>query len=422
MKRILMVVSALACLTSSSQGWFFSTKKPKVIVRKTPPMDIGYEKSEALSLLNEIRESMGMNRLDPNEQLAAAAQAHARYLVNNDTSTHGEIEGLEGFTGSRPSLRANRAGYLSTQVSENLSTKNLSGKASIEGLFSAIYHRFGFLDASIDEVGVGAAQNSSESQKSAFVYLMGNSRLNHLCTVSSFQGYGRYVFGVCKDHAHRISKKHFDEARQENKRYNPKIILYPYDGQEDVPPVFYEEEPDPLPEYDVSGFPVSVTFNDYYVDRVRLISFRLFGKGSEPVSPVRLMSAHNDPQQRFTPYQFALFPLKRLAYDTEYRAQIVYEADGKQKEIAWHFHTRKPLDPLLRISQKEGTITIKHGRSYQLYLVPLDGHDVLTNVTFPDSVDVRFVDNNTLRITLMEDTPDSFDIKSEKRVIHVLVE
>lgn len=130
-------------------------------------IDLNYEKSEALHLLNEIRESMGMNTLVHNDYLALAAQAHASYLVRNDVTSHNEIPGLLGFTGRTPADRALKAGYLSTQVSENLSTKNRDSQSSIDGLFSAIYHRFGFLDVGIDEIGVGAMQDRSLPMQTA---------------------------------------------------------------------------------------------------------------------------------------------------------------------------------------------------------------------------------------------------------------
>ncbi|MCF6207191.1 MAG: CAP domain-containing protein [Sulfurovum sp.] len=412
--------SVVVILVMMNSLWL-SASAVKMIRYKPPQMDISYEKMEALSLLNEIRESMGMNTLIHNESLAAAAQAHADYLVWNHVTSHNEIPGHRGFTGRRPSDRAFRAGYLSSQVSENLSTKNPDARNSIDGLFSAIYHRFGFLDMSIDEAGVGVSQERKDTEWSAFVYLMGNSRLNALCHEPSFKGYGRYVYGVCRDKKHRISQKRFLSAKHANNEYNPKIVFYPYDGQTDVPPVFYSEIPDPLPDYDVSGFPISVAFNDFYFYKVELISFKLYdGRGREVV-PVRIMNRSNDPHGRFTSHQFALFPMKRLEYDTDYRVEVVYRDKGSKKRRSWTFHTKRLDETLFRIAKRTGTITIKPHKSYLLYLVPLDGHDVIKGVQFPEDVDVTFYDNNTLRITLMSDSKRPFTIKSKRHTIHVKV-
>jgi hypothetical protein len=398
-------------------GFFFPDKKP--VLREGPRMDITYEKSEAFSLLNEIREAMGMNTLSYNEQLTHAAQAHADYLIRNHTDSHDEVTGLPEFTGVKPVDRAWHAGYLSSQVSENLSTQNRSAKESIDGLFSAIYHRFGFLDVSIDEIGVGVTQDAREVKYTAFVYLMGNSALNALCHDSPFKGYGYYVYHVCRDQEHRISQKHFDKAKNSSKWLNPKIILYPYDGQEDVPPAFYAEIPDPLPDYDVSGFPVSVIFNEYFFHKVKLKSFDLYDDTGKKVTPVRVLSHETDPHKKFTRYQFALFPLKRLKYDTEYHARVIYTYKKRKYEKRWSFHTRKPLEQLIRISKPQETVILEKGKSYLLYFVPLDAHDVLKDIVFPDDIDLSFIDNNTLKIKIDSGDIDDFTLRSGKRVLHV---
>jgi len=400
-------------------GFFFSEKKP--VTRLNPPMDIAYEKSEAFNLLNEIREAMGMNTLLYNERLAQAAQAHADYLVANHASSHDEIEGLKGFTGAKPVDRAWRAGYHSSQVTENLSTQNQSAKASIDGLFGAIYHRFGFLDVSIDEAGVGVAQNMNDTKNSAFVYVMGNSALNALCQDAPFKGYGHYMYHVCKDMEHRISQKRFTKAKNSSAWLNPKIILYPYDGQEDVPPAFYSEIPDPLPDYEVSGFPVSVIFNDYFFEKVKLQSFVLFDENGKEVSPVRILDMKHDPHHRFTANEFALFPLKRLKYNTRYHAQIIYVEKGREISREWYFRTKNPKEKLFRITERETTVEIEREKSYLLYLVPLDGHDIVKDVVFPDDIDLSFVDNNTLRVTAMSKESDDFTLKCGRRIIHVKV-
>jgi uncharacterized protein YkwD len=419
MRKILILLSMTVCIL---QAGFFSSPEKVTVVRKMPPMDVDYEKGEALFILNEIRETMGMNTLMPNSQLQMAAQAHADYLVRNHTASHNEIQGLPGFTGETPTERAFRAGYLSSQVLENLSTQTRDAKHSVHGLLSAIYHRFAFLDVGIDEVGVGLSQDAKEPENNAFVYVMGNSYLNALCHEKSFKGYGRYLYHVCRDESFRIAQNRFEEAKDANKMNNPKVVVYPYDGQQEVPPAFYSEIPDPLPDYEVSGFPVSVTFNDYFFDKVELLEFKLYKDGDKPVTSVRLLNHDTDPNDRFSQFEFALFPLERLAYDTDYRAQIVYREKGRKRYLSWQFHTVIPNEKMLKITEKETTITIRKDQSYLIYIVPLNEHDVIEGVTFPDDVYVRFVDNNTLRMKLMSDRSKSFDIKSRYHTIHVNIE
>ena len=394
---------------------------PEVLIeRSRPAIDIGYETAQAGAILNSIREAMHMQRLSSNIHLEAAAQAHADYLVYNNESSHDEVAGHQNFTGVKPLDRALKAGYNASYVSENLSTKNSDAKSSVNGLFSAIYHRFGFLSSSIDELGVGVAQDDQNTQNSAFVYVMGNSEMNRLCSTKSFSGFGKYVFGVCREKAHRIAKKKFDQALDLNKMNNPEIILYPYNGQIEVPPAFYAEVPDPLPNHDVSGFPVSIEFNDYFFKEVILYSFELL-KENVSVPNVLLMDKNSDPHMRFTDKQFALFPLERLEYDKEYMAVVTYSSKGKNKEIRWSFRTKKPTEELHIITQKEESISIESGKSHVIYFKPLDAYDIVKNVRFPSTIDIEFIDNNTFKLTINNKSDSSFDIVSDSRILHIKV-
>ena len=388
--------------------------------RKVLPMDVSFEQSQAYSKLNTIREALQLTRLSTNELLIKAAQAHADYLVANKDSSHYEMQGKAYFTGKAPLDRAFYAGYNASSVSENLSTHNRDAQSSIDGLFAAIYHRFGFLSPSIDEIGIGTTQDKQESENSAFVYVMGNSEFNRVCSFETFRGTGSYVYGVCRDKAHKMTQKTYDDVMDSNKVHNPKIILYPYDGQVEVPLAFYNESPDPLPDYDVSGFPISVEFNDYFIKKVKVKGFRLLNADREVVE-TRTLDKLNDPHGRFTERQFALFPLERLSYDTSYFVEFSYSDEHGDKELSWSFHTKKPTEILHVIRKKEESITIGAGKSHLIYFKPLNAHDIVKNVRFPASLDVQFIDNNTLKITVMNQDLESFDIESETRTLHVKV-
>ena len=398
-----------------------SSSSAKVVERKVLPMDVSYETMEARSYLNSIRELMQMERLAENTQLKTAAQAHADYLVLNNESAHEEITGHKNFTGIRPVERAFHAGYNSSQVSENLSTKNPNARTSVDGLLSAIYHRFGFLSPSIDQIGVGVTQDMNDSIKSAFVYLMGNSALNQLCLGRNFSGSGKYIYRVCKESEHRIKEKEFYRSLHYSKQNNPKIILYPYDGEEEVPPAFYSEIPDPLPDYEVSGFPVSVEFNDHFFKKVTLHSFKLYEEGGKEIKDVRLMDRSSDPHQKFTENQYALFPLHRLEYDQKYRAEVIYGVKGKKETLTWYFQTQKPTEEFHLITQKEETISIDPSKSHIIYFRPHDPHDIIKNIQFPADIDISFLDNNTIKLTLMCDEIDDFDITSDTRHLYIEV-
>ncbi len=421
--RILFISFIMSIFLNAWQfiGFDTQTREKKVEVRTVLPMDVEYEKVAARSQLNDIREAMGMNTVLQHDLLNLAAQSHADYLVVNKESSHYQKEGHKKFTGIKPVDRTLYVNYISRNISENLSTRVYNAQSSIDGLFSAIYHRFGFLSPTIDLIGVGTAQDKAETSNSAFVYVMANSALERLCHDKSFSGSGKYYYKLCKNEKHRIGEKTFIKAQNANKQYNPKIVFYPYDGQIEVPPVFYDENPDPLPSHEVSGFPVSVEFNDYYFKKVELHSFQLFYNNNKEVDDVLLMNQDNDPHQRFTDKQFALFPLKRLEYNTEYRAEISYNIEGERQTFSWTFVTQVPTEELHRVAAKDVTLYLTKGKSHILYFPPHHASDLLKNIQFPSDVDIHFIDHNTLKLTVMDEDLDDFSIKSRDRNIHIIM-
>ena len=386
-------------------GVDFRLSPKEVIVRKTPPMNVDYETTGAQTYLNKIRENMHMSLLSKNTNLAKAAEAHAKYMVINNESGHEEVKKHRAFVGEKPWDRAFKYGYLSKQVSENISTHHHSAKDSVDGLLSAIYHRFGFLDTMINEIGIGAYQDEYDSDKSAFVYLMGNSDLNNLCRGESFSKSGKYMLG-CSDDSFRIREKDFLQAVRYAKQTNPDIVLYPFDGQRDVPPVFYSESPDPLPDLEVSGFPVSVEFNDFFYKNITLLSFSLYDNEGTPIQ-VKPMDKESDPNYRFTANQFAIFPLKRLEYNAKYHAEIVYKDTKEVKKKSWVFYTTRIQDEFYKVSKLYDELTIVPKKSYVIYFEPVDGHDLLTDLQFPEELDVQFIDHNTIKLTLMPELSDN---------------
>ncbi len=394
--------------------------KNRVIQIKVPLMDTRYEKKMAFDYLNTLRQNAGMPYYFTSKLLGSAAQSHANYLVANHSIGHSEVPGRKDFTGTNPMSRAFKANYKVGMIRENV-TKNVFGyKASIYGLFSAIYHRFGFLDFQTDEIGIGVAQDLNDTNQNAYVFDMGIYELNDLCTQKSYGGHAKYVYHVCKDANHRIKKELFFKALRFKKSQIKKIVIYPYDGQKDIPPAFYEETPDPLPDYDVSGFPISIQFNDYYFKRIQLISFELFDPNDKKLK-ARLLTKQNDPNLRFKENQYALFPLKRLSFNARYKVIARYKLDGKKGESVWSFYTRKISKRFFKISGDKGSVTIKNGSTCIVYFEPQNGHDILKTLHFPSGVNAEFLDQNTIKITLYSNHKSSFKITSAKKILKVKV-
>ncbi|HIP46936.1 MAG TPA: CAP domain-containing protein, partial [Campylobacterales bacterium] len=116
---------------------------------------------EGVSYLNSLRADAGMIPFQREYHLEDAAQNHANYLIINNTFSHYESQNASGFTGVAPANRAQFEAYAYAGVGENISSSNASVEKSIDTLFSAIYHRFGFLNFDYDEIGVGFAQSDA---------------------------------------------------------------------------------------------------------------------------------------------------------------------------------------------------------------------------------------------------------------------
>ena len=368
-------------------------------VRGSLSIDYGY--------LNSLRKKAGMIELKRNSYLEKAAKNHSLYMVKNNVFGHGESQSGEGFTGYKPADRAVYAGYPSRYVLENISAGDRDGKESIDGLFSAIYHRFGFLNEVIDEVGGGVASSPNYYYRTAWTYDMGNSNIAALCTDSNtYSGSGYYFHDICKDKNKKISSDKYLNALSSIGVKNSALILWPYKNATDIPPVFYEESPDPLPDCSVSGYPVSVKFNRYKTSTSpQMESFKLY-KGGKEIKDVRVLTVDSDPNSKFSEYEFALFPIKRLEWGEEYKAVFKYHTGGDSKTLSWKFKTRElPYDYYV-VTPQIDELKLLSGKTYALYFPPKDCNDKLGGYSCQRStliISSDFIDHNTLKIKLTGD-------------------
>ncbi len=387
---------------------------------KPPVMDTAYEETMALKYLNTLRQNAGMAAYSTSDILTKAAKNHASCLITNHETGHYEKSGKPGFTGKMPHERAIHAGYRVPMLTENVTNNSIDYKDAIDNLFSAIYHRFGFLDFISDEIGIGVAQDPKDTAYNAFVFDMGVHALNEACSGESYSGPNRYAYKICVDPQHRIEERRLLAILSAQKIASKPIVVYPYDGQSDVPPVFYNETPDPLPDYDVSGFPITIQFNDYYIKEAQVRSISLFDPSGKEIKS-KILYDKNDSNHLMKPGQYALLPLTRLAYDTTYRVVLHYKSHGKEVIKRWQFHTRKLKQPAFVIKKMNGKITIKPHTTYTLYFPPQNRHDTLGDLRFPADVRVKYLDQNTLQLKLESDNRASFTLKSGERAVEIEV-
>ena len=359
--------------------------------------------AETYTYLNELRGRADLVDYGYNAELAQAAQNHADYLAQNNTTGHYESAGGNGYTGYAPSDRTAYAGYRSLSVTENVSYGEDDGYESVDDLMSAIYHRFGFLDFARDEVGSGVGTYASGSK--SYVYNMGTAALNTLCSGSSYSGYGSYYYSVCNPDIH-VQVSAYDGALDQVRAGNPELVFWPVEDGTDIPPVFYEESPDPLPDYSVSGYPVSIQFNPYYVGSAGLTDLRLYrdADGTE-VTPTRLLDQYTDPNGRLDGYEYVLFPLERLDWNTAYRVEASYVVDGAPVTRSWRFTTRDLGVTVHTVTGAGETVSVGSGITAAIYVPPTDAYTTVGSISYSygsgiQDVAIDWVDQNTFKLTV----------------------
>jgi len=355
--------------------------------------------AKGLTYLNQLRQQVGEIPLKENKVLDIAAKNHSTYMFLNNIPSHYEKKGDRYFTGVYPYQRAIYAGYYSKGILENFSYGQNNIKDSIDSLFSAIYHRFGFLDTSINEIGIGI-------KGKFYTYDMGNSYLNSLCKKNkSFIGYGKYYINVCKNKNLKIKFETYNNGINILRKQNPKIIIWPPKNSKNILPAFYEEEPDPLPDYGVSGYPISVIFNPYYFKNknIKIYRFRLF-QGNREIKHTRLITKQNDVNHKFTKYQFALFPLDRLSYNTTYTAICEYLLDGYIYTLKWNFTTQKLNAKKFIIKDDKQTVVINENQKYIFYFPPSNSNDKIETYRVSyysnQKLNTKLLDFNTLSVSV----------------------
>jgi uncharacterized protein YkwD len=354
-------------------------------IKEMPILNTKKEEYKALQYLNKLRQGTGLIPLQSQPQLQKAAQNHANYLTKHLTYGHKEESKYRDFTGEYASSRIQYAGYPSPQVIENVSAHNFTYKESLDGLFSAIYHRFAFLDFRSNSIGIGISQHSLRRTQTAFVYDMSSSGLEKLYASKK-----------------TITSKKLEQVLEKNRKLNPPFVTYPYNEQQDIPPAFFDELPDPLPNHRVSGFPISVSFNNAYHKSVKVLKFQLFNHKGIELKETITFDQKSDPHQRLSELDFVLFPLKRLEWNRAYHVRFLAEIDKKIVEKKWSFRTQKFNAPLHIVKRGNERYEMRVKESNIFYFPPHSKVDLLGDVAYPSAVDISFVDKNTIKLTVLK--------------------
>lgn len=262
---------------------------------------------QGFNWINTRRQQIGIpTLLNRDTVIDKAALNHSIYQVYNGI-THDETSGLRGFTGADQLARLTAVGY--TPAAPYLfgeviaRAPNSDGAFLAEELITAIYHRFLIFEPIFKDAGSGAAISASGD-----VYFTTNFAANN--------GYGAGIG-------------------------NGKIVTYPYKDQIGVPANFLSdsEEPDPVPDRNEVGYPISVHSDATGTLTVTAFSVRLRGAGSD--LPARLLSAANDPNtQKVGPTAAAIIPLAPLLSGQTYDVAFSGVVGGIAVTRNWSFSTK----------------------------------------------------------------------------------
>jgi uncharacterized protein YkwD len=255
--------------------------------------------------INYRRTQIGMSTLTQNGVIDKAAQGHSDYQRINNVVTHDQTAGKQGFTGVKLSDRMRAAGYsfgTPNAIGEVISaTTNQTGFFMAEELITAIYHRFVIFEPVFQEIGTGSAKNSSN-----YIYFTADFATNN--------GYGSGIAAGT-------------------------LATWPFSGQTGVPRNFNSdyEEPDPVPDLNEVGYPISVHTNLTRTLTVQKFTVRARGAGAD--LPTRLLVKGQDANTT-SPSVAAIVPLTPLAPATTYDVTFNGTIDGASIGKTWSFKTQ----------------------------------------------------------------------------------
>lgn len=255
--------------------------------------------------LNYRRSQIGLSTLAEDVTVDRAAQGHSDYQRLNNTVTHDQVRGKQGFTGVTLEDRFKAAGYSfgsPNAIGEVIAaTQSQTGFYMAEQLVTAIYHRFVIFEPVFQQVGTGSAANNG------YAYFTADFVTNN--------GYGTGLPATT-------------------------LATWPFDGQTAVPIDFSSnsEEPDPVPDVDIVGYPISVHTN--LTRKLTVQSFTVRARSGGADLPTRMLTKDLDPVNTSSQSVAAIIPLGPLTANTRYDVSFSGAIDGVAVSKTWSFTTK----------------------------------------------------------------------------------
>lgn len=256
----------------------------------------------AWTLLNQTRLAAGAGCMNLVATLDASAQAHCDYVVANNGNDAClpnlaiEVEGCTGYTGTSPAWRQIAAGYpTALAYTADATTYSNDPSSSVPSWIDSVFHRLPLLDPWTTDMGHGGAI---------------------ACDVV--------------DIGHGVSSVPTDT-----------VVVYPYDGQIDVPPANPGIFEGPIPPAPPSGWPSSYPVT-IYAQGMSITEHVLTRDGdATPLEHLWLDAASPEIDAALKPYFTNAAVLYGAPFEltTTYRVKIVGTYAGGALSVEWSFTT-----------------------------------------------------------------------------------
>jgi uncharacterized protein YkwD len=292
--------------------------KPEVASK---PIKLSAIDQAYLNRLNAFRALAGQRPVTIDPEISRGCAAHAHYLVMHygqpttaGMGVHNEIAGAPGYT-KAGEIAARRS--VITEYGANLpGLPDRSWPATALDLWmSTLYHRVPILSPALSRIGIGYARNDTAT-----------------------------AWYVVMD----VGSGHDSEAAET--RQSVKAVVYPGDGQTDVPRRFgwgTPELPNPLPvghKPDNSGYPITVSFpRGVNVTDVQATLRREPEENESSAKPEEIPFWLSTPDQPASSADqqnsVCIIAAKRLKEHTTYQVSARATVDGNKWQKKWKFTT-----------------------------------------------------------------------------------
>lgn len=292
-KSSLWIVAVVLGVVLFSGGMYFVAKSMGLIGGKGPvgtvtgPREPTPEAQEMHARVNFHRIQAGLQPVDLDQDVSERCQKHVDYLVHN-RSRLGPIS-LAYHTENPEYPKYSEEGLLAANSS--VIAFNQSPAGAVDAWMATLYHRLPLMRPNLRNVGAAVGGG--------------------ILVMDAMTGYT-------------------GEDTQE--------VLYPADGQSNVPLKFQKEMPDPIPGGGVAGYPVTAMFPEDW-NCSSLTGTITDGAGN--AVPVH-SSCPEKPAKRGFPQDgtLCLIPQKVLNPGTTYKVKVTGKAQGKEYVKEWKFSTK----------------------------------------------------------------------------------